>query len=136
MKIDFSFRREERLKNFTVIRSLFATGRVLNHYPFRMVWLPMEGVQADFPVQIAISVPRKKFPRAVDRNRIKRLIREAYRLHKHHLYRILEGQVQSYAVMIIYVDKRIPEYGDVAPQVSKALDRLGKKIIADTGGNG
>ncbi|MDP4712484.1 MAG: ribonuclease P protein component [Saprospiraceae bacterium] len=135
MKIDFSFSREERLKNFTAIRSLFTSGRALNHYPFRIIWLPLEGVQSVFPVQVAISVPRKKFPRAVDRNRIKRLIREAYRLHKHELYQALAGETQCYAIMIMYVDKSLPVYAAVEPQISKALHRLGKKIVAASAPN-
>lgn len=129
MEIDFSFSREERLKSFADIRNLFVSGKVLNHYPMRIIWLPVEASDAPFPVQLAISVPRKKFPKAVHRNRIKRLIREAYRLNKHRLYQALEGRNQNYAVMIIYVDKSMPVYDEIEPQVRKALDRLGKKIL-------
>lgn len=129
MEIDFSFSREERLKSFADIRNLFVSGKVLNHYPMRIIWLPVEASDAPFPVKLAISVPRKKFPKAVHRNRIKRLIREAYRLNKHRLYQALEGRNQNYAVMIIYVDKSMPVYDEIEPQVRKALDRLGKKIL-------
>ncbi len=130
MKIDFSFKREERLKSFRVIRELFASGRILNHYPFRIIWLPLEE-NLDFPVQIAITVPRKKFSRAVQRNRIKRLIREAYRHNKHKLYQMLEGSSKAYAVMIIYVDKEMPAYETTEARMVKALERLGKKMLRE-----
>lgn len=130
MKIDFSFGREERLKSFSLIRDLFGSGRVLNHYPMRIIWLPVATSDNTFPVQLAISVPRKKFPKAVHRNRIKRQIKEAYRLNKHRLYRALEGRETNFAVMIIYVDKKMPVFDELEPQVRKALDRLGKKMLA------
>ena len=98
MKIDFSFGREERLKSFALIRDLFGSGRVLNHYPMRIIWLPVATSDNTFPVQLAISVPRKKFPKAVHRNRIKRQIKEAYRRNKHRRYRELEGGPPSLAI--------------------------------------
>lgn len=57
---------------------------------------------ATYPVQVAMSVPKKKFKKAVSRNRIRRLMREAYRINKHHLYQGLQVEEEQYAIMLIY----------------------------------
>ena len=76
-----SFKKEERLCNIKLIEKLYHTGSSFLVYPFRIIWLSSE-TNSEFPVQVLISVPKKKFKRAVDRNLLKRRIREIYRLHK------------------------------------------------------
>jgi ribonuclease P protein component len=87
---DFTFKRGERLKSRKVIEQMFKRGQSFAQYPLRIVWVDMEERRSDFPAQFALSVSKKKFKRAVDRNRIRRLVREAYRLNKHVLYEGLE----------------------------------------------
>ena len=87
---DFTFKRGERLKSRKVIEQLFKRGQSFAQYPLRIVWVDMEERRSEFPAQFALSVSKKKFKRAVDRNRIRRLVREAYRLNKHVLYEGLE----------------------------------------------
>ena len=87
---DFTFKRAERLKSRKVIEQLFKQGQSFAQYPLRIVWVEMAEPRSEFPAQFALSVSRKKFKRAVDRNRIRRLVREAYRLNKHVLYGGLE----------------------------------------------
>ncbi len=84
---DFTFKRAERLKSRKVIEQLFKQGQSFAQYPLRIVWVEMAEPRSEFPAQFALSVSKKKFKRAVDRNRIRRLVREAYRLNKHVLYR-------------------------------------------------
>ena len=79
-----TFRKKERIVSNLLIETLFEKGnsQSLAAYPLRAVFLKKERQQGHAPVQILISVPKKRFKHAVDRNRVKRQIREAYRLHK------------------------------------------------------
>ncbi|NUO01575.1 MAG: ribonuclease P protein component [Saprospiraceae bacterium] len=100
---DFSFTKAERLCSRKAIERLFSEGNSFAKYPLRLVWLPLDpDGEAKFPVETAMSVPRKKFKKAVHRNRIRRLMREAYRVNKHRLYRDLHVEKERYAFMLIY----------------------------------
>ena len=83
--MDQRFTKEERLTSKILIGRLFAEGKKLHVYPFRITYM-MTPLPSGFPVQLLISVPRSYFRNASDRNRIKRLIREGYRRNKHVLY--------------------------------------------------
>ena len=97
----FSFRKDEILRKKKLIDRLFADGTSFFIYPFKIFWLstPLEN---DFPAQILISVTKRHFKHAVDRNRIKRQIREIYRINKHQLYEHLEKSNHQGALAIIY----------------------------------
>jgi ribonuclease P protein component len=80
--------------------------------------------QGNFPVQVGFSVATRRFPRAVDRNRIKRLGREAWRLQKHELYDHLKIQSRQLAVFLIYTDKKIPDFSTLQGKISVILKKL------------
>lgn len=85
--VSLSFDRTERLKSRKVIGALFKGGQSYVAYPLRVVWVPLgDETATEHPAQVAISVSKRAFKTAVARNRIKRQIREAYRLHKHEFY--------------------------------------------------
>jgi ribonuclease P protein component len=125
---DLRFRREERLKSWKAIGLMFKEGQSFGQYPLRFVWLPMEADQAAFSAQFTVSVPKKKFKKAVDRNRLRRQIREAYRLNKHLLYHNLENSDKVYALMVIYVAKEGLEYSEIEVNMNRGLRRLGKLL--------
>ena len=79
-----------------LIETLFSGGSSLSMaaFPLRVVYLKTERPSGEAPVQLLISVPKKRFKHAVDRNRVKRQIREAYRLHKQLLYNTLQPSEQ------------------------------------------
>lgn len=120
------FRREEKLKSWTAIGRMFKEGQSFGMYPLRFVWLPMEAADSEFPVQFTVSVPKKKFKKAVDRNRLRRQIRETYRLHKHTLYRQLGDTPKIYALMVIYVAKDAVEYSEIDNNMNRGLRKLAK----------
>jgi len=127
---DLRFRREERLKSWSAIGRMFKEGQSFGQYPLRFVWLPVEQENASFPAQFTVSVPKKKFKKAVDRNRLRRQIREAYRLNKQLLYRNLDPSQKVYALMVIYVAKEALEYTEIETNMNRGLRRLGK-ILRD-----
>lgn len=126
-KKSFSLKKEERLKSQKVIEQLFKTGQSFGQFPLRVVWLEREKSYGDSPVQFAVSVPKKKFKRATDRNQIKRLMREAYRLQKSRFYDRLPEPMEQLAMMVIYTGREIPDYATVKVAMKQLLYRLSKK---------
>ena len=123
----FTFKKEERLKSRKAIERLFKEGESFGAYPLRVVFMEMEERKSDFPVQFTVSVAKKKFKSAVARNRIKRKIREAWRLNKNWLYKKLEGEENQYAFMIIYSAKEDLPYEVIEKSVKYINMRFLKK---------
>lgn len=121
----FTFKKEERLCSKKVIDRLFAEGTSFMTYPVKVVFLPVK-LNTNFPVQAGFSVSKKNFKRAVKRNRIKRQMREAFRLHKNEFYqKIDENQL---AMFFIYIGKEMPEYASVEKAIKKAFLTIQKKV--------
>lgn len=134
---DFTFQRGERLKSRKVIEQLFKGGQSFANFPLRIVWTIMDEPKSEFPAQFALSVSKKKFKRAVDRNRIRRLVREAYRLNKHILYEKLEAsnqqpvaRHQQLALMVIYTGSEILSFQEIEKAMRDMLRRFVKKYRA------
>ncbi|ABG57391.1 ribonuclease P protein component [Cytophaga hutchinsonii] len=94
----FSFPKKEKLTSKTTIDRLFKEGESRFKYPFRILFLSADTYTEYFP-QVLISVSKRNFKRAVDRNRIKRLIREAYRLQKNELLALFPVKPASLAIL-------------------------------------
>jgi len=121
----FSFKKEERLCSQKVIEKLFAEGDSFLSFPVKVVYLKTE-LNTLFPVQAAFSVSKKSFKRAVRRNRIKRLMREAYRFHKNEFYS--QTGDQQLAVFFIYIGKEMTDFATIETAIKKALKRMAKQI--------
>lgn len=122
-----TFRREERLKSEKLISGLFKKGKSFGQYPIRLIWLPLKVEETAYPIQFSVSVPKRKFPKAVDRNQIKRLIRESYRLHKSRVYDVLYKEKEKYAFMVLYVAKEKQSFDEIDQAMGKMLRRFLKK---------
>ena len=124
----FTFTKEERLKSRKVIQRLFKEGESFGQYPLRLVWLRLEEAMSEAPVQFTVSVPKKRFRHAVSRNRIKRQVREAYRLQKHRLFEGLrQKQGQQVAFMIIYTGREALPYAAIEKAMQLMLRRFIQK---------
>lgn len=124
----FKFRKSERLTNKKRFEQLFASGKTLKAFPLKIVYHLGEPDTHFPPLQIAFSVPKRNFKSAVKRNKIKRKLREAYRLHKHKLSdTLLPSGKQLYGI-IIYVDRNIRAYKDIEASFQYALRKLRKEI--------
>ncbi|MGB0777447.1 MAG: ribonuclease P protein component [Flavobacteriaceae bacterium] len=121
----YTFKAYERLKSKKKIQELFTSGRVIKSFPFKLVYTPLDQGQEEHQIQLAVSVSKRLFKNAVDRNRQKRLIKEAYRLQKPALYLELKN---SYACMIIYLSKEELSFD----QSQKAMKKLLTKFIKHT----
>ena len=120
--IRYTLSKQERLSSLKEIESLFTEGQSLIKYPFRVVW-KASPAEKEFPAKAVFSVSKKKFPRAVDRNRIKRVMRESYRLYKPEFYQSLP-QDQSLHLGLIYVGNEILDFETIQNSLKKALERL------------
>jgi ribonuclease P protein component len=121
----YGFGRKEKLKSRKKIEELFLNGKNFSVFPLRVTYqfLPSE----DAVVQVGVTAGKKYFKRAVDRNRIKRLIREAYRLQKNELIETLKQKHQNGFLFFMYTDKTIASFSVIKEAMSKCLQRL-KKI--------
>lgn len=118
----FTLKGTERLKSRKLIQQLFKEGNSFSHFPFRVVYLPIENHTT--PLQAGFTVSIRNFKKAVDRNRIKRLMRESYRLQKNNLQTSLEENHKNLAVFFIYQGNRLPAYEEVFEKIGRALGRL------------
>jgi len=124
------FGKAEKLKSRKVVEELFARGKSLNVFPIRISYkfLPLPADEKTV-LQVGVSVSKRNFKRAVDRNRIKRLLRETYRLQKRELIEVLKVQRRIGYVFFIYTDKQMPQYPIVFDTMSKCLEVLKRKAI-------
>ena len=120
----------ERLHSKIVIEKMFAGGfsRSFSVFPLRAVYMSVE--QQEVPVSILISVPKKRFKRAVKRNRVKRQIREAYRVNKHELLNILVERKCRLAIAFIYLSDQLVESSIIEDRMRIALVRITEKMAA------
>ena len=123
-----TFRKQERIVSHQLIETLFEKGdsQTLAAYPLRAVFLKKERQQGHAPVQILISVPKKRFKHAVDRNRVKRQVREAYRLHKQLISDIIPDDKELLIAFIWLSDSHCPSI-EVEKRMVSLLQRIAKK---------
>jgi len=119
----YTYGKEEKLKSRKSIDEIFKTGESFPSYPFRIFYKEMD-FDADVKAQVGVSVSKRNFKHAVDRNRIKRLMREAYRLNKHTLIDCLNKQV---VVMIVYTQRKELPFDLINSKMNSTL----KKLCAD-----
>jgi len=127
----YNFTKEERLCSKKLLDKLFHSGSSFLIYPFRIVHLK-EPLADSLSAQVVIGVPKRKFKKSVDRNLIRRRIREAYRLNKElSLYAVLRDNNVQILFSINYVGKEILSYSVIEKKLLLALKQLTKVYVPD-----
>lgn len=121
-----TFKKEERLSEKKIIEKLFERGCDFYVSPFKVLWEHAD-FESKYPAKVMIAVSGRNFRKAVDRNRIKRLMREAYRKNKHILYEALQNSSEKYAFMLLYTGKIIIPFRDMESKIILILQRLVKE---------
>lgn len=120
--------REERLKSRKLIDQLFKEGRSFTAFPYRVYYLfrppGTPAASSHQPLQFGVGVSTRNFKRAVERNRVKRLTREAWRLQKTPLQELLQSKQVPLACFVIYTGKELPAYTLVSEKIGVTLQRL------------
>ena len=125
----YTFKKEERLCNKRLIDELFHNGSYFLCYPFKASWLLVDDAAQTVSAQILISVSKRRYKRAVDRNLIKRRLREAYRLQKQqHLYELLISTDKKIVLSLGYIGKQIESFDFIEKKMLKLLKQLSEQL--------
>lgn len=124
-----TFSKKERIVSSKLMETLFEKGDSLavTAFPLKAVYLPIDRPQGGAPAQVLISVPKKRFKHAVDRNRVKRQVREAYRQHKEVIYESIAADKQLLVAFIWLSDKHYIS-AEVERRVSKLLQKIAQQL--------
>jgi ribonuclease P protein component len=114
------FHKTERLNNKKLIKELFDKGSSFFLYPFKVFYKP---APPNSRTQVLFSIPKRNFKKAVDRNKIKRRLRESYRRNKTILYDKDKNDV-SFLIAYIYISKEILSYKEIEDKLKSSLMRL------------
>lgn len=121
----YTFCKTERLKSRKQIEALFSGGQRFTIAPFH-VYYRVHNDAEPHTLQAGVSASKKNFKKAVDRNRMKRIMREAYRLQNHDLKEKIKSNPKSLDLFIIYTGKTIPAYSEVFDKLKPVLQKLGE----------
>jgi ribonuclease P protein component len=124
----FSLSKSERLKSKKEIDTLFLHGKAFFVFPFKVISMLFDDTSEHENLLFGISVPKRNFKRSVDRNRLKRLTRESYRILKPDLRALLIQQKQSMHVMFIYTHKEMISSETMKPGMEEAMKKLSKML--------
>ena len=118
--MDESFGKDEKLKSKKLIDILFQEGKSVKKYPLKLIYLPITNPEIT-TFKTGVSVPKKLVKTAVDRNRIKRLMREAFRKNK---YLVTSNFTQPYALMFIYISRDEISLEDLNKAMIKVMEKF------------
>ncbi len=119
----------ERLKSEKSITALFETGKILSVFPVRLIY-KFHPTAEKFPVKVGFAVPKKNFKHAVDRNLLKRRMREAYRLNKNLLVKDEKDPLPGLDIMLIYQGNKPEELVKITSCIKELLKKLSLKVPA------
>lgn len=129
--VEYTLGKEERLNSKTVIERLFSGGsKSFPAFPLRVVYMPVDCAEEEdaAAASILISVPKKRFKRAVKRNLVKRQVREAYRKNKHLLLDALASRNKRLVIAFIWLDNSIHSSAEVEEKMKKLLFHIAERL--------
>jgi ribonuclease P protein component len=117
-----TFRKEERLRGRLRITEVATTGLAVNAPPFRLIGKAM-ALPGPFPLQVAFAVPKRNLRLAVQRNRMKRLMREAFRRNKQRWHQHLHASGKQVALLVIYQGRQAIGWDETQEKITRTIDR-------------
>jgi len=123
-----TYPKHEKLKSKTTIDLLFSEGKSVSKYPLRLVYVPTV-LENEARIKFGVSVSKKYFKKAVDRNYFKRVLRETYRLNKQIL---LENMEQPYAFMFFYQTKDKLSYSEINEKTIQLFHKFVEAIKSES----
>ena len=124
----FSYNKREKLKSRKQLNRLFAKGKTFIVFPVKVFY--ELNIEQDNILKTGVGVSRKNFKKAVQRNRIKRLLREAYRTGKTELYDYLTANKKKIALFFLYIDKNEPDYTLLTQAMQHAITNLINEVAS------
>jgi len=118
--MDYTYPKAEKLKSKKIIDLLFSEGKSVGKYPLRLVYIQKD-FEEDIPLKMGVSVSKKYFKNAVDRNYFKRVLRECYRLNKQLL---IDNLNQKYCFMFFYQSKDRLEYAEKKQKTIQLFEKF------------
>jgi ribonuclease P protein component len=118
--MNFTYPKSEKLKSKNTIDLLFSEGKSVAKYPLRLVYVPIP-LEKETKIKMGVSVSKKYFKHAVDRNHFKRILRETYRLNKHLL---LDSLDKPYAFMFFYQSNDRLKYDEINTKTIQLFEKL------------
>ncbi len=127
MSAIYTYHKTEKLKSRKLLQELFAKGKSFSVFPLKVFYMVLPEA-AICPVQAGVGVSARIFRKAVERNRIKRLLRECYRVNKLPLHTTLNDKNKNIAVFFLYIGKEIPVHALLNIKMKLALNKLQETI--------
>lgn len=127
MANQFSYGKEEKLKSVKLTEQLFRQGKSFTLFPLKVFYMPVSE-ELDFPVKAGVGTSSRNFKKATERNRVKRLLREAYRTEKMGLIDYARANQKQVAIFFLYIDKVLPEYALIKSKMPIAIGKLIKQL--------
>lgn len=128
----FSYNKKEKLKSRTLMNDLFAKGnKPFLAFPVKVFYMEIKE-PIDSPIKLGVGASGRTFKKAVDRNKVKRLLRESYRLNKLPLHEFVQSNNKQIAVFLLFIDKTLPTFELLQQKMPILINKLIKALSENT----